>query len=81
MSHIDLNEGAKAQVIVKIKQYFEQELSMDIGAFDAEFLLDFFAQELGAYFYNQGLLDAQVIVAGKVEEIADAISEIEKPIN
>ena len=46
---------------------------------DAEFLLDFFAEEVGAYFYNRGLYDARAVVEQQVEAIGDALYEIEKP--
>ncbi|MCF5942772.1 DUF2164 domain-containing protein, partial [Xanthomonas perforans] len=35
--------------------YFTEELKQQIGRFDAEFLLDFFTEEVGAYFYNRGI--------------------------
>ena len=47
--------------------------------FDAELLLDFFSKEIGPYFYNRALYDAQVIIQSKVETLNDAIYEIEKP--
>jgi uncharacterized protein (DUF2164 family) len=56
-----------------------EELDQEVGQFDAGFLLDFFAEEIGAYFYNRGLYDAQGILASRMENIAEAIFEIEKP--
>ncbi|MDC0011245.1 DUF2164 domain-containing protein, partial [Porticoccaceae bacterium] len=46
---------------------------------DAEFLLDFFSEEVGAYYYNRGLSDAKLILEQKLESITDAFYEIEKP--
>ncbi len=80
MSEIKIGNQEKEEMAVKIKSYFKEELDQEIGRFEAEFLIDFFAKEIGAYFYNQGLHDAQAIVTGKLEEVADAIYEIEKPI-
>ncbi|MEJ2044695.1 MAG: DUF2164 domain-containing protein [Reinekea sp.] len=79
MSELKLNKEQKAEVVTKIQFYFEQELDQKIGQFDAEFLLDFFAEEVGVYFYNQGLYDAQTVVDERVETIRDALYEIEKP--
>ena len=39
----------------------------------------FFAEEIGPYFYNRGLYDAQAILESRLENIAEAIYEIEKP--
>ena len=80
MTKIKFSQEEKEQMAAKVKRYFESELKQEIGSFEAEFLIDFFAEEIGGYFYNRGLYDAQVIVSGKVEEIADALEEIEKPV-
>ena len=56
-----------------------EELKQKIGQFDAEFLLDFMAQELAAYFYNRGLYDAQTLLSDKVEDLQDLIYQLEQP--
>lgn len=62
----------------KLQQYFAHELNYDLGSFDAQFLLDFISQEIGYHFYNQGLLDAQVILSKKIDDIQDVIGQLEK---
>jgi len=79
MSHIDFSKEEKKLIVHKIQLYFKEELDQDIGQFDAEFLLDFFSEEVGAYYYNRGLYDAQAILESRVESITEAIYEIEKP--
>ena len=79
MEPIAFSKEEKEAIVEKIKAYFERELSQEIGGFDAEFLLDFFSEEVGAYYYNRGLHDARAIIEQKLENIADAIYEIEKP--
>ena len=79
MSVIKLSKDEKENIIRKIQLYFSEELEQTIGQFDAEFLLDFFSEEVGAYYYNRGLFDAQAILESKLESIADAIYELEKP--
>jgi len=74
-----LKKEDKDQIVEKIQNYFEFELEHELGQFDAGFLLDFLQEELGPYFYNQGLYDAQAVIASKVEEIENGIFEIEKP--
>jgi len=78
MSKITFSSQEKEQIILKIQQYFERELAHEIGQFDADFLLDFFTKEVGNYFYNRGLYDAQHIMNERVEQIADAIYELEQ---
>ena len=79
MSEITFTEEEKSVLVEKIKHYFENELSQEIGQFDAEFLLEFFSKEIGGYHYNKGLQDAQDIFKNKVESITDAIYELEVP--
>jgi len=79
MSEIKFTKEEKARIVQKVKQYFNNELDQDIGGFDAEFLIDFFAGEIGACFYNQGLSDAQVLFSEKVDELGYLIQELEKP--
>ena len=79
MSLIKFSKDEKEHIIRKIQLYFSEEFEQTIGQFDAEFLLDFFSEEVGAYYYNRGLFDAQAILESKLENIADAIYELEKP--
>jgi uncharacterized protein (DUF2164 family) len=79
MAKIEFNKDEKEVLTRKIQLYFNQELNQQIGQFDAEFLLDFFTEEVGAFYYNRGLMDAQAVIQDRVETIADAIFELEKP--
>lgn len=85
MSTIKFSATETEQLVTKIQSYFAQELDQDLGQFDAEFLLDFFSKEVGAYFYNRGLFDAQTVISGKLEHVSEmmqeGISEIEKPVS
>ena len=78
MSEIKFSKEEKEIIITKIQFYFSEELDREIGQFDAQFLLDFFSEEIGPYFYNQGLYDAQSILESRMESISEAIYEIEK---
>jgi len=79
MSKVEFAKEEKEVIIRKIQLYFKKELDQEIGQFDAEFLLDFFSEEVGAYYYNRVLYDAQTILESRLESITDAIYEIEKP--
>jgi len=43
--------------VPKIKDYMFKEFDLEIGSFEAEFLLDFFNKELGNKIYNKALND------------------------
>ncbi|HIO91265.1 MAG TPA: DUF2164 domain-containing protein [Leucothrix mucor] len=79
MSEIKLDTEQKNLIVKKLQLYFNDELDQEIGSFDAEFLLDFFSENIAAFYYNQGLLDAEVVINKKLEDISEALYEIEKP--
>ena len=79
MNEIKFSSEEKQQIVQKVKVYFRDELNQEIGGFDAEFLIDFFAAEVGAYFYNRGLYDAQQLLTQKIDEVTESILELEKP--
>lgn len=81
MQKIKLTKPQTAHIVNKIKAYFNDELNQEIGGFEAGFLIDFFAQEIGPHFYNQGLTDAHTLFVEKSEELGYLIQDLEKPVN
>jgi uncharacterized protein (DUF2164 family) len=79
MSDISFSAEEKAHIVRRIQLYFDQELKQQIGRFDAEFLLDFMAEEVGVYFYNRGLYDAQAILSKRLDDLTETILDLEKP--
>jgi len=78
MSDIEFTEEEKKILVGKIQSYFHAELSEEIGQFDAEFLLDFFNKEIGAYHYNRGLQDARTLMEENAQNVQQAFYEMEK---
>lgn len=79
MAEITFTREEREIICRKIQLYMREELGQEVGQFDAGFLLDFFAEEIGTFFYNRGLYDAQAILETRLENIAEAIYELEKP--
>ena len=79
MSDIKFTKDERDRIVSKVKKYFSDELDQDIGGFEAEFLIDFFAKEIGPNFYNSGLRDAHVLFSEKAEELGYLVQELEKP--
>jgi len=79
MALIKFSDDEKKLIVGRVQLYFQEELGQELGGFDAEFLLDFFAEEMGAYFYNRALYDAQAIMQRRLEDFGEAIFELEKP--
>ncbi len=80
MCEIKFSKDETDKIVGKVKAYFNDELDQDIGGFEAEFLIDFFAKEIGSYFYNRGLSDAHTLVTEKSEELGYLIQELEQPV-
>ncbi|MET4731215.1 uncharacterized protein (DUF2164 family) [Lysobacter enzymogenes] len=79
MDTIRFDDQEKALLVAKLQRYFTEELKQPIGRFDAEFLLDFLSEELGAYYYNRGVADAQAVLTAKAADLADAVWQLERP--
>lgn len=80
MPQIEFSKDEKAVLVGRLQRYFNDELDHEIGQFDADFLLDFIAKEMGAYFYNQGLADAQTVVEKRMQDVTEGIYELEQPV-
>lgn len=78
MKKIEFSKEEKAAIVSRIRAYFETELDQPIGVLPAEFLLDFFADEIGAYYYNQGLRDAHAALLRKMEDLTEDIYLLER---
>ena len=80
MNKIEFTASEREALVKKIQRYFDEELNQEIGQFPAEFLLEFFTEEIGPYFYNRGLFDAQAVLEKRMDSIGEAIDELELPV-
>ena len=78
MKNIELDQTTKEAVVERIKDYFSNELQQEIGGFEAQFLLDFFCEQVGLYYYNQGLADALQAFENKIEEFSESVYELQR---
>jgi uncharacterized protein (DUF2164 family) len=78
MTAIQFTPKEREVLVRKLQSYFSSELHQEIERFDAEFLLDFFARELGSYFYNRALNDAQTLITDRIEDLRDALYQLEQ---
>jgi uncharacterized protein (DUF2164 family) len=79
MSKIELPKETRDALARALSRYLKDELDLEVAGFDAVFLLDFIIERLGPSIYNQGLTDARAILHKKLEEIGDAIYQLEQP--
>lgn len=81
MSENQLTRYEIDRIVKQIQNYFDSELGQDIGGFEAEFLLDFIAQQIGSHYYNRGLSAAHAVFIERTEELSYLIQELEQPIS
>jgi len=78
MKPVDFPREERDAATAKLRAYFRDELDQDLGRLQADLLLDFIGQEIGGFFYNRGLYDAQAVVKRKAEDIVEAIYGLER---
>ena len=76
MAKIEFNKQKRDVLLSKLTRYLDRELDCEASPLQAGFLLDFISEEMGPYYYNQGVQDAQALFREKLE---DVVYEIEKP--
>lgn len=78
MKPIAFTREETVAITARLRAYFRDELDTELSALPAEILLDFLGREIGPFFYNRGLYDAQAIAAAKAEDIGEAILGLER---
>jgi uncharacterized protein (DUF2164 family) len=78
MSSIQFDKQQKEILISKLQNYMQTEFEFELGQFDGEFLLDFISEHIGAFYYNQGLADAQQLLESKLDTLTEGFYELEK---
>ncbi|WP_348236632.1 DUF2164 domain-containing protein [Vibrio parahaemolyticus] len=78
---IKLERAKKETLASAIQDYMQDELSIEIGQFDSEFLIDFITDKLGAVYYNKGVEDAKAVIERRMLEMSDELYEIEQEVS
>ncbi|KRB01548.1 hypothetical protein ASD83_08620 [Devosia sp. Root685] len=79
MKPIKFDRDETKAIVGEIQDYFRLELDQTIGSIPAEMLMQFFADKMGAYYYNRGLYDAQALIRKQVDNLSDEIFALEQP--
>ncbi|MBG6165166.1 uncharacterized protein (DUF2164 family) [Labrenzia sp. EL_195] len=80
MKELKLDKEVRSRLTAQIRNYMDEELEIEVGNMDAEFLIDFLSGSLGAHFYNLGLKDAQALFSRKADDITDEIYALERKV-
>lgn len=77
---IKLERAQKETLATAIQDYMQDELDVEIGQFDSEFLIDFISEKLGPIYYNKGVEDAKSLVERRMLEVSEELYEIEQEV-
>ena len=75
---IQLDSKQKYELTDALQKYLQDEIDIEVGQFDTEFIVDFISKKFGAIYYNKGIEDAQKVMERKMLDIADELYEIEQ---
>ena len=75
---ISISRKIKDKIIQDLQEWFQENLDQEIGSLDAEFLTDFFTENVGGLYYNQALTDVHILIYEKTESLADNIYDLTK---
>lgn len=78
MSMADYSREEMEGIVARAKIFLRKEFDLDVGRFEIEALIAFFAGEIGVRSYNRGLSDAQAVMMKQVDDINDAIYQLER---
>ncbi|EOX4911938.1 DUF2164 domain-containing protein [Vibrio alginolyticus] len=77
---IKLERAQKEALATAIQDYMQDELDVEIGQFDSEFLIDFITEKLGPIYYNKGVEDAKLLFERRMLEVSEELYEIEQEV-
>jgi uncharacterized protein (DUF2164 family) len=78
MKSIEFSREERADITARLRTWLRDELEIDLPALPAEMLLDYLGREIGPFFYNRAVYDAQAVVAKKAEDIVETLAGLER---
>ncbi len=75
-----LSTQQKQELGRRVQEYFRKERDEEIGELSAGFLLDFVAELVGPYYYNEALKDAQKQSRERFDHLEADFLAMERPV-
>lgn len=77
--YVKFTKEQKDRMISRTQEFFANERGEDIGELAAENFLHFITKEIGPFYYNQALRDAQKAVDQRMLAIEEDLLSLERP--
>ena len=65
----DLTKEEIETIVPSLQRYFREEFDVELSEMRAKLLLDYFRKEIGPFFYNRGVADAEKFFRARVEDL------------
>ena len=78
MAAIRFSRQQQAELAGALQRWFADNSEHALGSFEAGFLLDFISEQIGPHYYNRGVQDAQALLASRVDELHESLSQLEQ---
>ncbi|MDU9413804.1 DUF2164 domain-containing protein [Pseudomonas sp. zfem005] len=75
---LQLDAAQTRDAVLAIKQFMAERFELELGSFEAEEVLDFFAREFAPSFYNKAIFDVQAHLKDRFESIESDLWALEK---
>ncbi|WP_188208099.1 DUF2164 domain-containing protein [Alkalibacillus aidingensis] len=77
---MNFSHEEKQYMINQIQSYYFEEHGQEIGELAAGNFLEFVSNELGLFFYNQGVREAKEVVEQKLMNVDEDLVALERPV-
>ncbi|MHC5347650.1 DUF2164 domain-containing protein [Metapseudomonas furukawaii] len=75
---LQLDAAQTQDGVLAIKRFMAERFELELGAFEAEEVLDFFAREFAPHFYNKAISDVQAHLKDRFDSIESDLWALEK---
>ena len=75
---IELSREARQAAAAGLRKVLTEELDIEIGALQAEMILDRLVLDVGPVLYNRALTDARAVIAAKAEDMDEALYGLQR---
>lgn len=69
VSQFHLTKEQKEDMKEILRQYFHDELDVELGNLKADILIDFLSEHIGKYYYNLSVVDAMAAIKEKTDDL------------
>lgn len=74
----DLSREARQAASASLQKVLADELDVEVGALQAELILDRILLDLGPILYNRAITDARAVIAARAEDMDEALYGLQR---